>query len=234
MGTVLIIGSGPNAVNARQWDGSGFDSIVAINNAWAVRPDWTHHVFPDDFPEERRPEALAEGQVRVTSADYVPSNNRFGGIAYAGGTMAFTAAYWALDALKPDRLAFIGCDMMYAASGNTHFYGQGTADPLRPDPTLQSLEAKAARFQALAAGAGCAVINLSNAPSRLTFPRAMPDQMGRHSPIVPDRVAFGAALAAEKSAGLVFPSGKYWKEITDEDWATLARIDRLWRACYPG
>ena len=37
--------------------------------------------------------------------------------------------------------AYYACDMTY--SGNvTHFYGQGTADPLRPDVTLQSLEAK--------------------------------------------------------------------------------------------
>ena len=57
-------------------------------------------------------------------------------------------------------MAFFGCDMVYAATGKTHFYGTGTADPLRPDVTLQSLEGKAARLQLLAAEQGCACVNL--------------------------------------------------------------------------
>jgi hypothetical protein len=50
--------------------------------------------------------------------------------------MAFTTGYWALHALKPSVLAFVGCDMVYAASGNTHFYGSGEPDPLRDDLSL--------------------------------------------------------------------------------------------------
>ena len=78
----------------------------------------------------------------------------FGGIVYAGATMAFTAGYWALSALQPRVLAYLGCDMIYP-QGQTHFYGTGAADPLRPDPTLQNLRAKSARLELLAARAGC-------------------------------------------------------------------------------
>ena len=123
---VLILGSGPNAVQAASWTRAPFDQIVAINNAHRVRPDWTASIFPDDFPTDRHP-VCGPGQRMVTSEDYVPSLNRFGGVVYAGGTMAFTAGYWALDALRPKVMAFLGCDMVYPASGKTHFYGSGTA-----------------------------------------------------------------------------------------------------------
>src|SRR6185437_2716528 len=152
--TVLVIGSAPEAVEARKFDARGVAHIVAINNAWRVRPDWTHLVHPEDFPADRRP-GPAQQQRIVTYRDYVPANNRFGGIVYAGGTMAFSAAYWVLDALQPDIMAFCGCDMVYdRPTGQSHFYGNGEADPLRPDPTLQSLEAKANRLAILAAEQG--------------------------------------------------------------------------------
>ena len=167
--TVLILGSGPDVVRCREWDLTGVDEVVAINNAWRVRPDWTVSIFPDDFPKDRWPPE--DGRRIVQSDEYVPSQNRFGGVVYAGATMALTASYWALDALKPKQMYYFGCDMVYSAKGPTHFYGAGTADPLRADPTLQTLEAKSQRLQALAAREGCALVNLSDAPSRLTFPR---------------------------------------------------------------
>ena len=49
-GIVLILGSGPNVVAARDWPKAWFDRIVVINNAWAVRQDWDDLVFPEDFP----------------------------------------------------------------------------------------------------------------------------------------------------------------------------------------
>jgi hypothetical protein len=90
-------------------------------------------------------------------------------------TMAFTAGYWALGALQPDIIAYVGCDMVYSTeNGKTsHFYGSGSADPLRNDMTLQSLEAKSNRLMALANKENCAVLNMSTLPeSRLTFPSA--------------------------------------------------------------
>ena len=44
---VLIIGSGPNAVNAAELE-IAFDAIVVINNAWRVRSDWSHLIYPYD------------------------------------------------------------------------------------------------------------------------------------------------------------------------------------------
>ena len=141
MKTVLIIGSGPAALAARAWDKSQFGHIVAINNAWQIRPDWDSLIFPDDFPTQRQPKTVAKSQTYVRAANYVPVQNTYGGFVYAGGTMAFTAAYWALGALKPKVIAMIGCDMIYPATGNTHFYGAGRADPLRKDISLRSLPA---------------------------------------------------------------------------------------------
>ena len=82
----------------------------------------------------------------------MPIQNDLGGFVYAGGTMAFTAGYWALGALRPDVMAFFGCDMVYPTEGS-HFYGNGNADPLRDDITLRNLEAKSARLSIIAARA---------------------------------------------------------------------------------
>ena len=172
---VLIVGSAPDAVKTAHWDTSCFTHTVVINNAWKACPSWNCLIYPEDFPIDRHPSAKdMNGKRIVTAEDFVPVQNEFGGFVYAGGTMSFTAGYWALGALKPDVIAYIGCDMVYEAKPgqSTHFYGAGTADPLRPDVTLQSLEAKSLRLQALARQTGCAVVNLSELEnSRLCFPR---------------------------------------------------------------
>ncbi|MEM9343260.1 MAG: hypothetical protein AAGA87_09455 [Pseudomonadota bacterium] len=228
MTTVLLLGSGPDVVKCRDWDLTGIDEIVAINNAWRVRSDWTVSIFPEDFPEDRHPPR--DGRRVVQASDYIPSQNRFGGVVYIGGTMAFTASYWALDALKPSCIYYYGCDMVYAKAGPTHFYGAGTADPLRADPTLQNLEAKACRLQALAAREGCALINLSDGPSRLTFPRGalgdagVPHYGGAH--------AVAQALRMEEVAGCRVSSGRYWEEPDRIDPAKLRAIDAAWLAAY--
>lgn len=228
MTVVLIMGSGPNVVEARDWDSTLFDHIVAINNAWAVRPDWTHLICPDDFPTDKRPVDIHSDQTVITSETYVPAQNLYGGFVYAGGTMAFTAGYWALHALKPTVMAFIGCDMVYASSGNTHFYGKGDADPLRTDISLRSLEAKATRMRLIGAEQGCALVNLSTSDSRLTFPRATPANLAQVTPLPnPSRVA--AIRAEETRLGYFVPSGKYWKEEDRFDPAEVDRIDALWR-----
>ena len=149
--TVIILGSGPSVTKTRNHPRKPSEFFVAINNAWRVREDWDWLIHPEDFPANRQPNSLQRGQRIVGAREYVPVQNEFGGFVYAGGTMAFTAGYWALHALKPKILAYLGCDMVYAPSGNTHFYGSGTQDPLRKDVTLRSLEAKSARLQAHAA-----------------------------------------------------------------------------------
>jgi hypothetical protein len=239
---VLVIGSAPEAIRAREFDTRHVEQIVVINNAWRVRPDWTHLVHPEDFPEERRPQP-AFGQRVVTYKDYVPANNRFGGVVYAGGTMVFSAAYWVLDALKPDIMAFCGCDMVYdGRAGSSHFYGFGTADPLRPDPTLQSLEAKANRLAILAAGENCLCVNLTGLPqSRLTFPKMTPallagDVSAFHRTglaAMRARVVDTArteVAALETRQNILVPSGDYWRSANDLDAGILSSIDRLWLA----
>lgn len=222
--SVLILGSGPNAVQAQDWDRHAFSHIVTINNAWRVRPDWDHAIFPEDFPPELRA-PCGPGQCHVTADQFVPLQNQFGGFVYAGGTMAFTAGYWALAALKPDVMAFIGCDMVYPSCGNTHFYGTGTADPLRDDVTLQSLEAKSARLQILAAVQGCACVNLSRDPSRLVFPRAVASALHGEALAV-DADSLASAQARERDLGYMVASGRYWEETFDA--AALRALDDLW------
>lgn len=226
---VLLLGSGPSVTACRDWPRAPWDMIVAINNAWAVRPDWDVSIFPEDFPEDRRP-AAGEGRRLVGADDFVPANNAFGGIVHAGATMAFTATYWALHALRPRLIGYLGCDMTYDGA-RTHFYGRGTADPLRADITLRSLEAKSCRAEALAAGQGCALVNLSAGRSRLTFPRARPDTL----PIVPrhpDQRAVAEAVRAENAAGYLVEDGRYWLHPERFDVQVIDRIDGLWRAAW--
>lgn len=239
---VLILGSAPDAVRARNMPRDGIDAIVAINNAWAVRPDWDWLLHPSDFAPERRPATLRPGQAIRGHEAYVPAVNAHGGFVYVGGTMAFTAAYWTLHALRPRLIAVLGCDMVYANVGANHFYGRGTADPLRDDPTLQSLEAKSARFLVHAAEAGCAVVNLSDLPtSRLAFARlpatALPTftaadgNRARAAVLTKEaRARIAEARADEDRLGYRAPDGKYWKRLDSIDPAALRRIDALWLA----
>jgi hypothetical protein len=229
MSILLMLGSGPQAVQAREWPKAGFDRILAINNAYLLRPDWDLMIHPWDFPPKRVPQAGA-GQQIVTEDDFVPAQNAFGGFVYAGATMAFTAAYWALHALRPRVIAAFGCDMHYPASGPTHFYGTGTPDPLRPDITLRKLEAKSARLMVLAARAGCAMVNLSDGPSRLVFPRVGLGDLAGVQPVAFDPQAAEAALAREASLGYMVASGRYWLEAHRFDPAELDALDALWMA----
>lgn len=228
MTVVLMLGSGPMVVRAAEWPRDGFDAVLAINNAHAVRADWDYHIYPWDFPEERRPRPQA-GQVTVQQDAFVPAQNAYGGFVYAGGTMAFTAAYWALHALRPRVIAAFGCDMHYPA-GQTHFYGAGTADPLRADVTLQSLEAKSARLMILAARQGCAMVNLSDGPSRLVFPRGTREAVAAARPLPFDARLAEAALRREAELGYLVPSGRYWDEADRFDPAELRRLDAMWLA----
>lgn len=227
---LLILGSGPNVTQAEHWPRAPFDRIIAINNAWQVRSDWDYLVHPSDFPADRMPDRVSPSQTVVTHEDYVPAQNAMGGFVYGGGTMAFTAGYWALHDLRPRVIAYFGCDMTYAGT-QTHFYGTGTADPLRDDVTLRSLEAKSARLQAIAARQGCALVNLSTQTSRLVFPRATADDLTARVHL--DDAAIDRAFALEERAGYVVPSGKYWKEEARFDVAVIDEIDAAWLATAP-
>ena len=235
---VLIVGSAPDAVRASEWDTSLFTNTLVINNAWKAFASWDTLIFPEDFPQDNRPASTQIGGRRiVTAKEFVPAQNDFGGFVYAGGTMCFTAGYWALGALQPDVIAYLGCDMVYEAQAGsqTHFYGQGNADPLRPDVTLQSLEAKSLRLLALAQDQGCSVVNLSQRPkSRLMVPRvtlqALQDRDYKPKKLPISTQAVKAALLAESQLGYWVPSGKYWEEIERFNKLKLSHIDALWLA----
>ena len=68
---VLIIGSAPDALEAQSFNRELFQQVVAINNAWNVRSDWDYCIFPDDFPENRRPNENNEQRL-IGSEQYVP------------------------------------------------------------------------------------------------------------------------------------------------------------------
>jgi hypothetical protein len=227
MTVVLMLGSAPMVAEAADWPRVGFDRVVAINNAWRVRPDWDFAIYPWDFPKERHPPAGPQ-QTPVTEADFVPAQNAFGGFVYAGATMAFTAGYWALHALQPAVIAAFGCDMHYAAAGKTHFYGTGAPDPLRKDITLRSLEAKSARLMVLAAMQGCAMVNLSTGPSRLVFPRVTQAMAAKARPLGFCAESAAQALRREAELGYLVPSGRYWEDADRFDPAELDRLDALW------
>ena len=225
MSKLLMLGSAPMAIAARDWPRAPFDRILAINNAHQIRPDWDDMIHAWDFPTSRRPEP-APGQRLITEDDFVPAQNAFGGFVYGGGTMAFTAAYWALEALRPVVIAVFGCDMHYPATGPTHFYGKGSADPLRADITLRSLEAKSARLMILAAMQGCAMVNLSTGPSRLVFPRATSGALPGPAPFHQSRAH--AALRIERELDYIVPSGRYWDEGDRFDLVQIDALDALW------
>ncbi len=225
---VLIIGSAPDALEAQSFNRELFQQVVAINNAWNVRSDWDYCIFPDDFPGNRRPNENDEQRL-IGSEQYVPLQNKYGGFVYSGGTMAFTAGYWVLGHFNPRAIAYIGCDMVYDEK-KTHFYGRGTPDPLREDPTLKNLKAKSARLEAIAASQNCSIFNLSKRPkSNLVFRRNSLENIPKEP--TPRRVnteLLKLVLEKEKSLGYFIKNGKYWKHLADFDQKKLDILDGLW------
>lgn len=228
---VLVLGSAPSATDCKTWSRSCFSSIVAINNAWRIRDDWDFLVVPDDFPDASLPDEMRPEQRIVRAAEYVPANNGYGGVVYAGGTMAFSVGYWALATLRPKVLAFYGCDMIYPRQGPTHFYGAGAADPLRKDATLRDLEAKSARLMLHAARQDCACVRLSHGPSRLVFPSVSRTDMRDAKTLGPGAGGrlFSDARAQEHALGYYVESGRYWLEEDRLSVREIDRLDQLWR-----
>ncbi|TIN19209.1 MAG: hypothetical protein E5Y31_24685 [Mesorhizobium sp.] len=238
---LLLLGSAPDAVRCEPWPKQAFSRIVAINNAWRVRPDWDFLVHAGDFPSDRLPHDATLRQARIFSAtQYVPAQNAFGGFVYAGATMALTAAYWTIHSQKPDVLAFLGCDMIYDRPDKTHFYGIGRPDPLRDDPTLRNLEAKSARLLFQALKRQCLCINLSDLPrSRLIFPRLTLEELqglsqadvARMQAEILAGIELDTADKAEKveqDLGYFYEDGMYWNHLDEIDETRLEDIDRLW------
>ena len=230
---VLIVGSSPDAERIKSVTKLPFDHVVAINNAWQIRNDWDHCIFPDDFPKNKRPIPNFK-QYNQTSTEYVKAQNHFGGFVYAGGTMAFTAGYWALYALKPRFMAYIGCDMIYEGA-KTHFYGKGRADPLRADKTIKNLAAKSARLETLALMNNCLIFNLSNlSKSNLVFPRITLGHVDNweKKPIRNLKIdKIDMALEKERQLGYFVEDGKYWKQMDRFSSVEISQLDDIWLSC---
>ncbi|MER8973549.1 hypothetical protein [Mesorhizobium sp. M0800] len=64
---ILLIGSAPDVVRCAAWPKQAFGKIVAINNAWRVRPDWDFLVHAGDFPAERMPQGGPLQQARSSA-----------------------------------------------------------------------------------------------------------------------------------------------------------------------
>ena len=229
---ILIIGSAPNSVLAADWPQELFDRIVVINNAWRIRDDWDDLIYPYDFPAENMPPQIKPHQRIIDETAFVPIQNDYGGFVYAGATMAYTAGYWALGHYQPAEIAFMGCDMHYPYTGDTHFYGTGAPDPLRDDITLTSLEASSARLYSLATRQGCQLFNLSDGISRLIFSRMSNAAWGSDCAQVPmheiDQEHVAVALNREAELDYYVPDGRYWEDISQFDKDALIDLDGLW------
>ena len=83
MRIALMLGSAPNALDARAWPRAPFDHIVTINNAWRIRDDWDDLCCPWDFPEDKRP-TPQPNQRLILQENFVPTQNLYGGFVYIG------------------------------------------------------------------------------------------------------------------------------------------------------
>ena len=226
---VLILGSAPNVVAVNDIDLSSYDEIIVINNAWQVLESWTEHIFPYDFPRENKPAHYSKSQRPIDEKLFVQRQNEFGGFIYAGGTMAFTALYWALGEHMPSEIHILGCDMVYPDAGETHFYGAGTPDPLREDFTLRDLYAKSARFMCIAARNGCSTYNLSEQPSKLCFPRLSGNIDDNPCHLLINNASVQSILDQENSLGYFISSGRYWEADVKIDLQALDKVDQQWK-----
>jgi hypothetical protein len=226
---VLILGSAPNVVAVNDIDLSSYDEIIVINNAWQVLESWTEHIFPYDFPRENKPTRYSKSQRAIDEKLFVQRQNEFGGFIYAGGTMAFTALYWALGEHMPSEIHILGCDMVYSDAGKTHFYGEGAPDPLRDDFTLRDLYAKSARFMCLAARNGCRTYNLSDQSSKLCFPRRSRNIDDNPCQLLINNASVQSILDQENSLGYFISSGRYWEADLKIDLQALDQIDLQWK-----
>ena len=121
--------------------------------------------------------------------------------------------------------------MIYQGS-KTHFYGKGTADPLRDDITLKNLTAKSARLEAIANTQGCSIVNLSRLPSsNLIFPRQKISDLykglkPKSHQIKHDKIKI--ALGKESSLGYFVEDGRYWEKMALFNSREITKLDNIW------
>ncbi|UXS03433.1 hypothetical protein [Agrobacterium tumefaciens] len=233
----LIVGSGPSAPSLESRELTSITK-VAINNAWLVRSDFDYVVYPFDFPSERRPPSNYCGR-QISNAGYMEAINTAGGIIFGGATMAFAAGYWAVYTLRSKTIGVFASDMVYRGT-KTHFYGNGTADPLRSDVSLQHLEAKSARLFLWALTNGVLLVNCSEEPeSRLVYPRLSLSDLSNHEGVVGQNYGdlierANEVFELERNAPFDAKREDYWTLADTPDKMNYIHfIDKQWAATIP-
>lgn len=242
--TVTVVGSGPAAPRVADLL-SDETIVVAINNAWRAVPRWDYSLYADDFPELAKPPGPRRARNARSSPQYWPAMNAFGGMLYCGASMGLAAGYWLLRTLPFSQISYYAADLVYDPR-KSHFYGQGTADPLRRDISLQDHTAKHLRLFYFGLKQGCLFLNASDAEeTRLPFPRVRSGASVHHNmmtELLPELTRAGeamdevahAALALERAARFDWRSLDYWRFMEDaEAWRHVAEVDARWRALLP-
>lgn len=188
---VLIVGSGKTAPQIKDWNLAGW-SLVTMNNAHMVRPDWEFAGFSPDLPKERQPVDNVPFQYTFSALtgpkgndERLPSTGQRGfefALRHYNkqhlDTTFFGITYWVLRFLQPRIVGFMGCDMNYdLVNDSTHFYGMGldTGNNQPPDP-LRFFKAAGLdpakcliELQNDANKQGCELVNFSKELSRLPY-----------------------------------------------------------------
>lgn len=185
--------------------------------------------IPWDFPPDRHPVA-GPGQTLVTEDDFVPAQNAYGGFVYGGATMAYTAAYWVLHALRPRVIAVFRLRHAVPRDRSHAFLRHRQPRPFarRHHPAVAGGEIGAT--DGAGRPSGLRDSNLSTGPSRLVFPRCALDDVAAAKPHIFAEDLVTQALSQRGGPGLHHPVGPVWEELHRFDAAQIDRLDALWLA----
>lgn len=239
--TLTIVGSGRTARLVNDYFSKDREAIVwALNNAWTAVNDYDKIFYSDDFPAQRKPPAHVLSRMGLSGPIYYPKIQYFNGILLCGATIALAAGYTAISMMPFSQISFFACDMNYG-EGQTHFYGVGSPDPLRRDPSLQNIRAKFLRLFYFGLKQRCLIINASpELETLLSLPRDLSGGVLNQN-IIPrisgamlklerslDKLAL-TAIKAENAAPFATSHDDYRDSINSQEvWSYCAMIDRAW------
>jgi hypothetical protein len=242
--TIAVVGSAPSAPEIDALLGE-HTIVVTLNNAWRATNRRDYLVYADDLPDASKPELRERALRGRSSPQYLPAVNAFGGLLHCGASLAFAAGYWLLRAMPCSQISYFAADMVYTTQ-QSHFYGRGQPDPLRPDPSLQDHGAKCLRLVYFGLKNGCLFLNASaTVETRLAFPRVRSGaslaknvmhllQGLLHTELTAMNDLAAEAIALERTAAFDMQASAYGRLLTDHDvWRHAAAVDSRWRALEP-
>jgi len=186
------MGSAPYVVDwwkqYRQWMEVAEVLVCPINCSWKVVWPTVHMwMHSNDFfktgselPTKNQRKELTEVESFLQKPFWYETAPKE--VSSGGGTMILNVLYHLLNLLTQydmvkARVGVIGCDLMYGGE-QTHWYGKGTADPLRYG--AEWLEGELKKLQVVVSRDTHAdVVNLSTGESRLTFDRMTVEEFVR-------------------------------------------------------